>query len=112
MLKCPNKDVEIPVQVEKEHQINECQSFSPVDGVIGRKQIIPCKSNRSIFTLFGQLLILMIFVVHQNAGISKEEKLKLFSLPTAVTPVYSTLQLSPLAGPSNNSGYIQLSLKQ
>ncbi|KAK6788379.1 hypothetical protein RDI58_016904 [Solanum bulbocastanum] len=71
VLKCPNKDVKIPIQVEKEHQTNECQSFSPVDGVI---------------------------------GISKEAKLKCFSSPTVVTPVYSNLLLSPLAGPSNNSG--------
>lgn len=112
MLKCPNKDFKIPIQVEKDHQTNECQSFLPVDGVIGRKHIIPRTSNVSILTLFGQLLILMIFVVHQNAGISKEAKLKSFSLPTAVTPVYSNLRLSSLAGPSNNSGYIQFSLKQ
>ncbi|XP_019235215.1 PREDICTED: uncharacterized protein LOC109215576 isoform X2 [Nicotiana attenuata] len=71
VLKCPNKDLKIPIQVEKEYQTNECQSFSPVDGVI---------------------------------GISKEAKLKSFSLPTAVTPVDSNLRLSPLAGPSNNSG--------
>ncbi|CAN4098106.1 unnamed protein product [Withania somnifera] len=37
-------------------------------------------------------------------GISKEAKLKSFSLATAVTPVDSNLWLSPLAGPSNNSG--------
>lgn len=54
MLKCPNKDVKIPIQVEKEHQTNECRSFSPVDGVIGRKQIIPHTSNISNLTLFGQ----------------------------------------------------------
>ncbi|KAL3367510.1 hypothetical protein AABB24_011976 [Solanum stoloniferum] len=71
VLKCPNKDVNIPIQVEKERQTNECQSFSPVDGVI---------------------------------GISKEAKLKYFSSPTVVTPVYSNLLLSPLAGPSHNSG--------
>ncbi|KAJ8527195.1 hypothetical protein K7X08_029672 [Anisodus acutangulus] len=71
VLKCPNKDLKIPIQVGKEYQINECQSFSPVDGVI---------------------------------GISKEAKLESFSIPTAVTPVDSNLQLSPLAGPSNNSG--------
>nr|XP_009589104.1 uncharacterized protein LOC104086524 isoform X4 [Nicotiana tomentosiformis] len=71
VLKCPNKDLKIPIQVEKEYQTNERQSFSPVDGVI---------------------------------GISKEAKLKSFSLPTAVTPVDSNLRLSPLAGPSNNSG--------
>ncbi|TMX05554.1 hypothetical protein EJD97_016661 [Solanum chilense] len=71
VLKCPNKDVKIPIQVEKEHQTNECRSFSPVDGVI---------------------------------GISKEAKLKCFSPPTAVTPVYPNLLLSPLAGPSHNSG--------
>ncbi|XP_059300801.1 uncharacterized protein LOC132053029 isoform X6 [Lycium ferocissimum] len=68
---CPDKDLKIPIQVEKEYQTNECQSFSPVDGVI---------------------------------GISKEAKLKSFSLPTAVTPVDSNLRLSPLAGPSNNLG--------
>ncbi|XP_070034097.1 uncharacterized protein [Nicotiana tomentosiformis] len=65
VLKCPNKDLKIPIQVEKEYQTNERQSFSPVDGVI---------------------------------GISKEAKLKSFSLPTAVTPVDSNLRLSPLAG--------------
>ncbi|XP_006352715.1 uncharacterized protein [Solanum tuberosum] len=73
VLKCPNKDVNIPIQVEKEHQTNECQYFSPVDGVI---------------------------------GISKEAKLKYFSPPTVVTPVYSNLLLSPIAGPSHNSGLI------
>ncbi|XP_016577468.2 uncharacterized protein LOC107875318 isoform X1 [Capsicum annuum] len=76
VLKYPNKDLKIPIQAEKKYQSNECLSFSPVDGVI----------------------------VHQNAGISKETKLKYFSLPTAVTRVDSDLQLSPLAGPSNHSG--------
>ncbi|PHT46673.1 hypothetical protein CQW23_15831 [Capsicum baccatum] len=75
VLKYPNKDLKIPIQAEKKYKSNECLSFSPVDGVI----------------------------VHQNAGISKETKLKYFSLPTAVTPVDSDLQLSPLAGPSNHS---------
>ncbi|XP_070003800.1 uncharacterized protein [Nicotiana sylvestris] len=41
---------------------------------------------------------------NSTSGISKEAKLKSFSLPTAVTPVDSNLRLSPLAGPSNNSG--------
>ncbi|MCD9560689.1 hypothetical protein HAX54_019433 [Datura stramonium] len=80
VLKFPNKDLKIPIQVEKEYQTNECQSFPPVDGVIGSKQIVPCTS------------------------ISEEAKLKFFSLPTAVTPVDSNLRLSPLAGSSNNSG--------
>ncbi|XP_060177699.1 uncharacterized protein LOC132607591 isoform X11 [Lycium barbarum] len=51
VLKCPDKDLKIPIQVEKEYQTNECQSFSLVDGVIGSQN-----SGNGIFAAKRQKL--------------------------------------------------------